>query len=207
MKYHDLAVTIGWVAVSLTVWGTFAQYRRALRRGVEGVSLATWLLFALMGCFWISYGLDQRSALIILGSVLALPLQLAVIVRLRPWRSPLVVTRVVLLVLVACVAPALLFGWSGGVYCAGVVMVATRAPQLIELVRHRGAEGVSVSMWTFSTVALVCWVIYYQNVRLWAPLTSTLCAGVASTSIALLALWRHRQARAQLVADVVFSDV
>jgi uncharacterized protein with PQ loop repeat len=204
VSYHDFAVAIRWVAVALTVWGTLAQYRRSLRAGVEGVALATWLLFSLMSVFWISYGVEQRSAVIVLGSLIVLPIQLAVIFRLAPWKTPRVVARVLLFVLVGCVVPALLFGWSGGVFGAGVVMVVTRAPQIIELIRHRDAEGVSVAMWLFSTVALSLWVIYYQNAHLWAALTSTACAVVASSSIALLASWRHRQMSERLASDVVF---
>ncbi len=33
---------------------------------IEGVSLATWTLFVLMGVFWIIYGIDQRSIIIVL---------------------------------------------------------------------------------------------------------------------------------------------
>lgn len=203
MKYHLAAVSLGWVAVGLTVWGSLAQFLRIRSRGIEGVSLATWTLFSLMGCFWIAYGIDQRSAVIVLGSLLVLPLQVAVVARLAPWRSPRVVARVALLSLVACVLPAAIVGWSGGVYGAGVVMVITRGPQLVELIRQRDATGVSVSMWALGVAALACWVLYYQNERLWAPSVSTACGGLASLAIALLALWRHRQFHEPLEAGVL----
>lgn len=208
MKYHLIAVSLGWVAVGLTVLGSLAQFLRIRARGVEGVSLATWTLFSLMGCFWISYGVDQRSAVIILGSGFVLPLQVAVVRRLSPWRSSKVIARGALLAFIACVVPTLLWGWSGGVYGVGIVMVITRGPQLIELVRQRDATGVSVSMWSLGVVAMTCWVLYYQNERLWAPLISTTCGGVASLAIAALAFWRHRQFHAvRLAREVVVTSV
>ncbi len=81
-------------------------------------------------------------------------------------------------------------------YGTGIAMVINRGPQLIELVRYRGATGVSVVMWLLGATAGVGWVIYYQNEQLWAPMTSTACAGAVSFIIALLAAWRHRQVRA-----------
>lgn len=203
MNYHDVALALGWVAVALTVWGSLAQYLRIREHGIEGVSLATWTLFALMGCFWISYGVDQSSAVIVLGSLLVLPLQVAVVARLSPWRELPVLARVIVFAFFACVLPTLLWGWSGGVYGAGVVMVITRGPQLFALVRSRDASGVSVSMWMLGVAALLCWVLYYQNERLWAPLASTACGCAASLAIAILALWRHRQFHATFVADDV----
>ncbi len=192
MNYHHLAVGIGWVAVALTVWGTFAQYRRVLRQGIEGVSFPTWLLFAYMSCFWISYGVDQRSAVIILGSALVLPVQVGVIVHLGSRRSWGAVSQVTLYSLLVCVAPVLFWGWSAGVVGAGVTMVITRGPQLLELIRTPDASGVSVSMWVMSSAALLCWVVYYQNAQLWAAFTSVLCACAASIAIAVLA-WQRQQ--------------
>ena len=195
MSYHDLAVTFGGAAVLFTVGGTFAQFRRATRLSIEGVSLATWTLFVFMGCFWISYGLDQHSAIIILGSLLTLPFQVAIVLRLKFWRRWPVVTRALSFSLVFCVLPTLVWGWPGGLYGIGVTMVVNRAPQLIELIRYPDATGVSVAMWFLGVAGALCWVIYYQNTRLWAALACTACAGLASLSIALLATWRHRQAR------------
>jgi len=176
----------GWTAVLFTVGGTFAQFRRATRLSIEGVSLATWTLFVFMSIFWMTYGVDRHSAVIILASVLTLPFQ--------------VVTRSLAFSLVFCALPVLIWGWPGGVYGTGVAMVVNRAPQLIELIRYPDATGVSVAMWFMGVAGALCWVIYYQNTRLWAALASTACAGLASLSIALLAIWRHRQARTLLPA-------
>ena len=202
MSYHHLAVTFGWVAVMLTVSGTAAQFRRVARLSIEGVSLATWTLFVFMGVFWTAYGFDRHSAIIILGSVFSLPFQMAIVFRLRPWRRWRVVARSLAFTLVFCALPVVVWGWPGGVYGTGIVMVVNRAPQLIELVRYPDATGVSVPMWSLGVAGAICWVLYYQNTRLWAALAATACAGLASLSIALLATWRHRQARVGLQAEV-----
>lgn len=196
MHFHDVALLLGWVAVLVTFWGAVAQFQRALRRGIEGISLATWTLFVLMGLFWITYGVDRRSVVIILGSLVVLPLQVAIVVKLKPWRCWAIVTRSLLFSVVFCVLPTLLWGWPGGVYGTSIAMIINRAPQIIELIRYPDATGVSVSMWVLGAAAALCWVLYYQDVRLWAPLIATAFAGLASLSIALLATWRHRQANA-----------
>ncbi len=112
--------------------------------GAEGVSLATWTLFSSLGCFWIIYGVDRRSAIIILGSAIALPLQTAVMARLRPWRSKhstWTVLRSAAYVFVLCALPALLWGWPAGVYGAGIATVSNRVPQFIELIRDPDVTG------------------------------------------------------------------
>ena len=201
MNYHDLALTFGWIAVVLTVWGSGAQFLRILRRGTGGVSLGTWTLFTYMGIFWTCYGFDQHSLIIILGSAITLPFQAGVALHLRPWQSWAVFSRVTLYSALICFAPVIFWGWSAGVYGAGVTMVITRGPQLVELLRNPDATGVSVPMWMLSSAALLCWVVYYEDAHLWAAFTSVLCAGLASTAIALLALQRHRQGQARLAAS------
>lgn len=192
------------MAVIVGFFGFGAQYRRANRRGVEGVSLATWTLFVLMGFFWIVYGIVARSWEISLGSVIVLPLQLSVVFRLKPWQELTVVARCVGFFVACCVLPTLAWGWSGGVYGTGVAMAINRWPQLIELVRHEDASGVSVWSWVLGVVGTGLWIAYYVGTRLWAALAATACALLANLVIALLANWRHGQARAALIRAEVF---
>ena len=57
MTWHSITISMGWLAVASGVVGTSYQLRRVRTLGVEGVSLATWVLFVYMGCFWITYGI------------------------------------------------------------------------------------------------------------------------------------------------------
>jgi len=69
-------------------------------------------------------------------------------------------------IVVCCVLPTMVWGWAGGVFGTGVAMTINRAPQLIELVRHADATGVSATSWFvgafgvrsgfFSTPAYTC---------------------------------------------------
>jgi uncharacterized protein with PQ loop repeat len=207
VTFHSLLSSAGWAAVFLGLVGTIAQYARAKRLGVEGVSLATWVLFVFMGCFWITYGaVSAHSWQVILGSLIILPIQLAIVFRLKPWRRWNVTVRCFAFFVVCCVIPTLLWGWAGGVLGTGIAMTANRGPQIVELVRHEDASGVSVSSWVLGVGGSVLWVGYYSGAHLWAALVSTLVAGIANLSIALLASWRHGQARRQLVAVEVFAD-
>ena len=207
MTAHTIYVSAGWIAVVLGIIGTIAQYVRINRLGVEGVSLATWALFVCMGCFWVTFGaVSAHSWQVVLGSLLLLPVQVSIVAKLRPYRRWRVTTRSLVFFVLCCVLPTLVWGWVGGVYGTGFAMVATRVPQIIELIRYEDASGVSVSSWALGVFGTALWVSYYVGVHLWAPLISTFCAGVASLVIALLASWRHQQARNRLIALEVFAD-
>ena len=207
MTAHALYVSAGWIAVVLGIIGTIAQYVRINRLGVEGVSLATWLLFVLLGSFWITYGaVSAHSWQVLLGSLLILPFQVSIVTRLKPWRRWRVTSRSIAFFLVSCVLPTLMWGWSGGVYGTGVAMVAMRIPQIVELLRQEDASGVSASSWVLGVCGAGLWIAYYTGSSLWAPLISTFCSGVASLVIACLASWRHSQARSSFIAAEVFAD-
>lgn len=205
MSWHALTVTLGWLAVAVGFIGTAAQLRRVSREGVEGVSLATWSLFTFMGCFWIAYGAAARSWPVISGSLLLLPMQVAILVRLKPWLARRTVAGALLVFVVSCVIPALTWGWAGGVYGTGIAMSITRVPQFLELIRHRDASGVSTASWSLGVASSLLWVTYYEGVHLWAALTATSFAGVANLTIASLAAWRHRQMREDFVREEVFA--
>lgn len=205
MHYHTLALNFGWAAVVVGLFGPWAQFQRARRLGVEGVSSATWVLFVLVGGFWITYGIAARSWEIILGSLVVLPLQVAIVIRLQPWRQMAVLARSLAFFVIVCVLPTLTWGWVGGVYGSGVAVVANRGPQLIELVREQDASGVSVMSWLLGVAGTMLWVAYYQDVHLWAAMVATTFAGLANLSIAVLAAWRHRQARRDLTTSTVFA--
>src|SRR5665213_2306022 len=93
MTWHSITISMGWLAVASGVVGTSYQLRRVRALGIEGVSLATWVLFVYMGGFWITYGFAAHSAEVVLGSALILPIQLSILFRLAPWRRWALVGR------------------------------------------------------------------------------------------------------------------
>ncbi len=205
MNPHALTAAFGWLAVGASLVSTVAQWRRVSHEGIEGVSLATWSLFTMMGGFWIAYGLAAGSWPVVLGSLVVLPLQAAILFRLAPWRAWRTVGWSMALFATTCLMPAVIGGWSAGVYGIGVAMVLTRGPQLLELVREADASGVSTASWTLGAVGSILWVTYYDGDHLWAALVATSAAGLANLTIATLAAWRHRQARRTIVRDEVFA--
>lgn len=205
MSYHGFTVEMGWLAVLSGVVGTATQLRRVSTRGVEGVSLATWVLFVYMGCFWITYGFTARSAEVVLGSALILPMQLAILFRLKPWLRAAVPMRALGYFVLCCVVPTFVWGWAGGVLGTGVAMTINRAPQLIELVRHADASGVSATSWFIGAFGCTLWILYYTGAHLWAALTATAFAGLANLAIGLLAMWRHTQAHQSRIIHEVFA--
>jgi uncharacterized protein with PQ loop repeat len=205
MSFHAVCTTFGWMAVTVGVLSTIAQLRRANSIGTEGISLATWVLFIFLGGYWIAYGVNQRSWIIVMGSLSVLPLQLAVIFRLKPWLRWNVSLRCLGFFLLCCIVPTFFWGWAGGVFGVGLAMAANRLPQLFEVARHRGAMGVSVGAWSISTCGSLFWISYYGGFHLWAACFATCLSGTANITIALLASWRHRQSRQDMIRNVVFS--
>ena len=203
---HLFVPLFAWAAVIAGTLSCVAQFRRVSEQGIEGVSLATWLLFSLIGGFWIAYGaLSAHSLEVIMGSVLCWPLQLAIVFRLAPWRNLRRLLPALSLFIGCCVAPAVVGGWAACVYGTGLAMTLLRWPQFVELVRTRDASGVSAASWFIGVSCSLLWVIYYWNVHLWAPLIATTASGVASLIVGSLAVWRHRQADEDFVRAQVFA--
>lgn len=205
MTYHDFALALGWTAVMLGVPGTISQWQRIRTLGIEGVSVATWFLFVLMGCFWISYGFVAHSLQVTLGSLIILPLQLAVLFRLSPWKHRRTSILATAFFVALAVLPTAMFGWQKGVYCMTIVMVSNRVPQILELIRQPDASGVSAASWLIGVVGTFCWITYYQNVHLWSALFATSGVGVANLIVFVLVVWRHRQATNAMIAEEVFA--
>jgi len=206
VSFHSASVLLGWTAVLIGFFGVYAQFHRAGTLGVEGVSLGTWVLFVYMGFFWITYGLFAHSVEVYVGSLVVLPLQMAILFRLKPWEHLRVAGRAMVFFALCCLLPGAIWGWAGALYGTGVAMTINRGPQLIELIRHEDATGVSVGSWALGVVGCSFWILYYVGAHLWAALTATAFAGLANLSIALMASYRHQQSRRRLIAQEVFAS-
>jgi uncharacterized protein with PQ loop repeat len=134
-----------------------------------------------------------------------MPMQLLILFRLSPWRRPAVPARALGYFFVCCVAPTFFWGWAGGVFGTGIAMTINRAPQLIELIRHDDASGVSAASWYIGALGATMWITFYVGAHLWAALTATAFAGAANLTIASLATWRHTQFHRSVVAQEVFA--
>jgi uncharacterized protein with PQ loop repeat len=185
---------MGWLGATLGVASTWVQLRRARDVSVDGISLTTWYQFALMGVFWLCYGLATAQAPLIVGNLVCLPMMIVLVIRLRPLEQRATMVRSSLFIACCCLVPTVALGWRAGVIGTGVAMVANRVPQITTLVRHPGDAGVSVASWLVGSVCLVMWIIYYVPIHQWAPLAVTAAALVGNLAIAALATWRHRQA-------------
>ncbi len=194
MSFSEVSFAVGWVAVALGTTAAYLQFRRVGRHGAHGVSLSTWTLFVLLAIFWMLYGLSVRSWPLLVGTVLALPWQLSILVRLRPWQRWDVVARALALVLVCSLAPALWWGWTGAVLGAGSAGTFTRVPQLAAVLRSSAVSGVSSGSWLLGVAVSSLWVVYYLGARLWAVLVVTALAGTMSLGIAVLSRRRQREA-------------
>jgi uncharacterized protein with PQ loop repeat len=141
------------------------------------------VLFVLLACFWIVYGITVGSWEIVAGSLFALPLQLLILYRLRPRVRCHVGVRSLVLVSLCCAGPALWWGWSGTVIGVGGASSFTRLPQLIRLVREREAAGVSVGSWSMA-VLVSALGLSTTPARLRAVLIVTALAGTVSLVVA-----------------------
>jgi hypothetical protein len=141
-----------------------------------------------------------------MGSLLALPLQLSIIFRLKPWRHTRISGQATVLFLVTCAVPGVVGGWAWCVYGCGLAMTLLRIPQFMELLRTRDADGVSSASWFIGSLTALLWIVYYANVHLGAPLIATACSGSASLLIGTMAVWRHRQGREELIRREVFAN-
>lgn len=205
MNFYSVTVTAGWIAVVLSVVVAYTQFKRMSERGTEGVSLATWTLFLYLDIFWILYGIAVNSWQLIIGCGIALPLQLLIWFRLKPREQVRVSFHSLLLFCAFSILPALKWGWAGASVGAGIVGWVTRGPQLLHLVRHEGATGVSTSSWSTAATGSALWVLYYSGARLWPVMYVTAVGGLASVVVASLAVWRHRQAQLTQIEGALFS--
>lgn len=194
--YHrrmSVGALAGWAGATLGTWTAAAQVVRIRRHGTQGVNATTWALFLTMSAYWLAYGLVVRSPEIIASVLVAAPFLCWLLWLLDPQERTRGLVPAILIVLACAFGPAALFGWSAGVLGLGVVIVGTRMPQLLQLVRQREVVGVSVGSWLLGASSVALWLAYYLSVHHLAA-AATMCAAlVANLSIAALATLRQRR--------------
>ena len=89
--------------------------------------------------------------------------------------------------------PAAMLGWNAGLLGIGVLVVATRVPQLIQLVRARHALGVSTASWLLGAASVALWLTYYVATSRPAAAVMMGVALATNLSIAAMATVRHRR--------------
>jgi uncharacterized protein with PQ loop repeat len=188
-----LASAAGWAGAIFGTLTTIAQVIRIRRLGVDGVNATTWALFLLMSVYWLAYGLAVRSPQIIVSVLAAAPFLCWLLALLEPSASLRGVARAACATAFAAFLPAALFGWSVGLLGLGVVIVATRMPQLVQLVRATHADGVSVASWLYGAASVGLWLAYYVSTTKLAAAATMAAALAMNLSIVAFTLARHRQ--------------
>ena len=139
-------MNVEWLAYAGSVLMTamsLPQIARILRdRSTAGVSLLTWIIFALSGASWFAYGLLVQAPGIIVGNIpflsTTLPVVMLLLVRQRNWSwllaiaAPLAAAATVVMVLLQLPSSV-----SGGIGVACGLL--TTVPQLIESLNRRRA--------------------------------------------------------------------
>jgi uncharacterized protein with PQ loop repeat len=195
-----LAAFVGWGGAVLGTLTSAAQHVRVRRRGADGVNATTWSLFLCMSGFWLAYGVAVRSPEIVAASVAGAPFNVALLAHLARHERRRGLWHAACAVAGVTVVPAVLFGWGAGLLGIGVLVVATRAPQLVQLVRARHAHGVSVSSWTLGVTSVALWLAYYLSTSQHAAACTMTAALACNVAIVSLTVVRHRGAASTVPA-------
>jgi uncharacterized protein with PQ loop repeat len=190
-----LAAVVGWGGAVLGTLTSIAQLVRVRRRGGDGVNATTWSLFLLMSGFWLAYGVAVDAPPIVVASLAGAPFNVALLRRLAAPERRRGLSRAGVAVAATTVAPAALFGWNAGLLGIGLLVVATRAPQLVQLVRAQHADGVSVGSWLLGVASVALWLGYYVATARTAAAATMLAALACNLGIVALTVLRHRGVR------------
>lgn len=164
------AVSVEWLAYAGSVLMTamsLPQIARILRdRSAAGVSLLTWIIFALSGASWFAYGLLVQAPGIIVVNIpflsTTLPVVMLLLVRQRGWSwAAAIAAPVVAAAAVVALLLQLPSAVSGGIGVACGLL--TTVPQLIEsLGRRRAGLPSEVSLATLGLLLTgqLLWLSY-----------------------------------------------
>jgi len=173
-----MLIYVGWLAAVITVAASIPQLIKLIAtrntHGVNTWSYASWLALA---CWWELFGLSVHALPTILTNVLAIPLQAAALLLLRPqlrhWLF--LIANMALMITIWSLAPH----WTA--VPASLLLVYMGIPSARQTLKS-GADvsGVAVSTWFLIVVQGVAWVIYNSSIGY--PLS-----GIADLFLAVIA--------------------
>lgn len=188
-------MNVEWLAYAGSVLMTsmsLPQIARILRdRSAEGVSLLTWLIFALSGASWLAYGLLLAAPGIIVGNIpfiaTTVPVVMLLLRRQRRWSwAPAVVAPVAgvaAVVMLLLQLPSAIPG-AIGVACG----LLTTVPQLLESVRRRRADLASeVAMGTL--VLLLAGQCLWLSYGIFRPDLPILLTNIVAVTVTVMLLF------------------
>ena len=149
-----LIATVGTVA-----FGIPQAVKSTRTRSRTGVSIATWWM-ALIICWpWGAYGLRVEDPFLTVTNVLAAIVAIWVLVACdtrHPWRTLMLASSATAAAFFALsLAPSVLL-----VGFATAVMILSRVPQLVSVVRSSDVSGVSLTTWWLSLATASTWMLY-----------------------------------------------
>jgi hypothetical protein len=165
---------------------------RVNRRGIEGVSILTWCLGIFANGFWAAYGAATGSQPIFVGAI-STGIAMACIVVRGGRQIPSALGTALVTVALLGWLPGLVWGWDIGLIGTLFINVALCVPQIAALYRTQTARGVSAVTWFVSASMTVLWALYSALDGRWVLLGTNLVLCGLHTTIALLALARHRK--------------
>lgn len=187
-------MNVEWLAYAGSVLMTsmsIPQIARILRdRSAEGVSLLTWLIFALSGASWLAYGLILQAPGIIVGNIpfilTTVPVVILLLRRQRNWPwppaalAPVVGVAAAVLLLLQ-LPPAI----SGGIGVACGLL--TTVPQLLESLR-RSREGLGSEVALGTLVLLLAGQCLWLSYGFFRPDVPILLTNVVAVTVTVMLL-------------------
>ena len=159
----NLETVVSILAVGFTVAFAWPQVFRALRHGVDGISVGAVTQSLISASAWFGYGLAQRLPPVMIADVGVIAGQLIVTVllvrnnALTKSRATAVVVVAIALIAI-CQIPLLTTPIA---MIAGLVALTSALTQLIEVIREPDAlEGLSAATYGILTIVACCWLAY-----------------------------------------------
>jgi uncharacterized protein with PQ loop repeat len=155
----------GIVAPTLTILQCLAQANRIRTTGAKGVSLATWILSALVGQIWFGYGLIFHVTAELVANVPAISVSLVVAFlaaqnQKKMARSVLGWLAVTALTILATVAGSFhSLRWVLATVAVGSAIIIY-LPQLALVIRPKDLSGVSILSWCLACLTSLGWLVY-----------------------------------------------